>query len=60
MFLDATDWFNFNKVCINSRFFLQGMVAQCAGCNFYEPWAALVIGVFGGLVYIGVHYLMLR
>jgi len=39
---------------------LTGMVAQCAGCNSYEPWAALIIGVFGGLVYIGVHHLMLR
>merc|ERR1712012_929655 len=23
---------------------LAGMVAQCAGCNVYEPWAAMVIG----------------
>ena len=36
------------------------MVAQCAGCNLYEPWAAILIGLMAGPVFIGVHDLMLR
>ena len=36
-----------------------GMVAQCAGCNLYEPWAALLVGLMAGLVFIGLHDLML-
>merc|ERR1719412_2542214 len=27
---------------------LAGMVSLCAGCNVYEPWAALVVGAGGG------------
>lgn len=38
---------------------LAGMVALCAGCDAYEPWAALVVGFFAGLSFIGVHYAML-
>ena len=36
------------------------MVAQCAGCNVYQPWAALIIGIFGGFAFMGGHFLMLR
>ena len=36
------------------------MVAQCAGCNVYEPWAALLIGVMAGLVFTSVQNLMLK
>ena len=36
------------------------MVAQCAGCNLYEPWAAILIGVMAGPVFIGIHDLMLK
>ena len=36
------------------------MVALCGGCNFYEPWAALIVGSLGGLGYITVHFSMLR
>ncbi len=39
---------------------LTGMVAQCAGCNVYEPWAALVIGIMAGCVYVGISMLMLK
>ena len=36
------------------------MVSQCAGCNTYDNWAALLIGLMAGLVYESVHALMLR
>ena len=39
---------------------LTGMVAQCAGCNIFEPWAALIVGVFGGIAFIAVHEAMLK
>ena len=35
---------------------LLGMVAQCAGCNNYPVWAALIIGGMGGAVFHGVHW----
>jgi len=38
---------------------LAGMVAMCAGCNLYEPWAALIVGSWGGLGFLAVHRLML-
>ena len=37
-----------------------GMVSLCAGCNVYEPWAALIVGTFGGLGFMVVHFAMLR
>ncbi len=39
---------------------LTGMVAQCAGCNVYEPWSALIIGMLAGISYNLVSSLMLR
>jgi len=39
---------------------LTGMVSQCAGCNVYEPWAGLVIGMMAGCVYFGVSKLMVK
>jgi len=39
---------------------LAGMVAQCAGCNVFQPWSALLIGVFGGFAFVGVHEAMLK
>jgi len=39
---------------------LAGMVALCAGCNIYEPWAALIVGAIGGLGFMVFHSLMLR
>merc|ERR1719336_3136216 len=39
---------------------LAGMVAQCAGCNDYEPWAAMVIGAGAAFVYLCIHTLMIR
>ena len=39
---------------------LAGMVSQCAGCEEYTPWAAFIVGVFGGLSFIAVHVGMLK
>jgi Amt family ammonium transporter len=39
---------------------LAGMVAQCAGCNLFEPWTALIVGLLAGVVFILVHNLMLK
>ena len=36
------------------------MVAQCAGCNLYEPWAGLLIGFMAGCVYYGISKLMVK
>lgn len=44
-------------LCLNGT--LSGMVSLCAGCHLYEPWAALVVGVLGGLGFLAVHFLML-
>ena len=38
---------------------LAGMVAQCAGCDEYAPWGALIVGSFGGLAFIACHIGML-
>ena len=54
---------------------LAGMVALCAGrmlqfyfhhqccmsgCDKYEPWAALLVGAWGGMGFIGMHHLMIK
>ena len=36
------------------------MVSLCAGCNLYEPWAAIIVGCLGGVGCIIVHHIMLR
>ena len=36
------------------------MVSMCAGCNTYESWSAVVIGIIAGFVYIGLHKAMLK
>lgn len=30
---------------------ITGMVSMCAGCNVYEPWAALLIGLVAGMFF---------
>jgi len=45
-------------MCLNGA--LAGMVAECGGCNHYEPWAALIVGFFGGVGFLLVHFGMLR
>ena len=39
---------------------LTGMVAMCAGCNVFEPWAALLVGVFSGAVFTAIRESMNR
>ena len=39
---------------------LTGMVSMCAGCDVYEPWAALLVGIFGGAAFTAVRESMLR
>ena len=47
---------------IQSKITLQisGMVAQCAGCNNFDIWAAFLVGMMGGIVFHLVHEGMLR
>ena len=45
-----------NTICL----FFPGMVALCGGCNYYEPWAALIVGGIGGIGFMLVHFGMLR
>ena len=39
---------------------LAGMVALCAGCNLYEPWASLIVGAFAGVACIAVNRMMIK
>ena len=39
---------------------LTGMVAQCAGCDEFAPWGALIVGMFGGAAFILIHTAMLK
>eukprot|EP00095_Tigriopus_kingsejongensis_P003363 maker-scaffold557_size137338-snap-gene-0.13 protein:Tk03363 transcript:maker-scaffold557_size137338-snap-gene-0.13-mRNA-1 annotation:"predicted protein" len=39
---------------------LAGMVGLCAGCNVYQPWSAIVIGMICGVAFLLVHVAMLK
>lgn len=39
---------------------LGGLVGITANCSVVEPWAAVVIGMFSGLVYVGASKLLVR
>jgi len=56
MRLKGTSW-SF-LMCLNGT--LSGMVSLCAGCNKYEQWQALLVGVGGGVSYLGCHFAMLK
>ena len=30
------------------------------GCDKYEPWAALLVGAWGGMGFIAMHHLMIK
>lgn len=36
------------------------MVSVCAGCDAYGPWAAAVIAIAAGFVYMGLSSLMVK
>ena len=36
---------------------LAGMVATCSGCNLYDPWAGVVVGIVGSIAYFVQNYL---
>ena len=36
------------------------MVAQCAGCNIFPIWAALIVGGIGGATFHLVHWLTIK
>jgi Amt family ammonium transporter len=35
---------------------LGGMIATCSGCNVYDPWAAIVVGIVGAISYFVQNY----
>lgn len=39
---------------------LTGMVAACAGCNGFRPYAALIVGLIAGVVYVFTEKLMTK
>ena len=36
------------------------MTMFMAGCDKYEPWAALLVGAWGGMGYMAMHHLMIK
>merc|ERR1719183_1888184 len=55
--LSPTDVFDITAVCNGA---LSGLVAITAGCSTVWPYAAVIIGFVGGLIYIGVSNLLLK
>lgn len=39
---------------------ISGLVSVTAGCPVYEPWAAVVVGMIAGWLYMGVSKLLLK
>ena len=61
-FLLTGSWGNDGKwsLLLTLNGVLAGMVSQCAGCDEYAPWGALIVGIFGGIAFIIVHIAMLK
>lgn len=55
--LSDEDVFDITAVCNGA---LSGLVAITAGCATVWPWASVVIGLIGGIVYIGFSNLLLK
>jgi Amt family ammonium transporter len=55
--LSDTDVFDITAVCNGA---LSGLVAITAGCATVWPWASVVIGLIGGLIYIGASNLLIK
>ena len=49
-----------NRFLLTLNGVLTAMVAQCAGCDEYAPWGALIVGMFGGVAFIVIHTAMLK
>ena len=56
----ATSLYLATTLCSATTMHLATQVSMCAGCNVYEPWAALVVGGGAGVTYFWIHTLMLR
>lgn len=39
---------------------LAGMVSICSGCDVQRPWGGMVTGSVAGLVFLGIHYAMIK
>ena len=61
-FLLTGSWGNDGKwsLLLTLNGVLAVMVSQCAGCDEYAPWGALIVGIFGGIAFIIVHIAMLK
>nr|QPB67297.1 ammonium transporter 1.6 [Bangia sp. ESS1] len=53
-FIDGRRYFDVNTLLFAT---LAGFVSISSGCAFVDPWAAVVIGLIGGIVFLGADWL---